>query len=107
MAVNGGLDLFKLVHLFQWRIQDFPDKGANPWVWGKNCMKIKEIGPGAHAPGAPFGFANALPLASTHIETPSSAPVGKRAGWPPLGHVTKCSDPKVLAAVNVNKKAFQ
>ena len=22
----------------QWRIQDFPDEGANPWVWGKNLL---------------------------------------------------------------------
>ena len=38
----------------QWRIQDFPEEGANPWVWDKNllfdqilaenCIEIKEIG---------------------------------------------------------------
>ena len=36
----------------QWRIQDFPEGGANPWDWGKNllfgkifaenCMKMKD-----------------------------------------------------------------
>ena len=24
----------------QWRIQDFPDEGANPWVWGKKIASV-------------------------------------------------------------------
>ena len=41
--------------ILQWRIQDFPDGGTNPWVWTENLlfakifaktwMKMKEIGP--------------------------------------------------------------
>ena len=42
----------------QWRIQDFPNEGTNPWVCGKSllygtifadsCMEIKEIGTGGN-----------------------------------------------------------
>ena len=46
----------------QWRIQDFPEEGAPtpksaiilPFFLAKNCMKMKELGPGGvRVPGTP------------------------------------------------------
>ena len=51
----------------QWRIQDFPQRGAPTpkiaiifQIFAKNCMKMKEFGPprGARVPGAPLRSAN-------------------------------------------------
>ena len=33
--VQNPLLLFLIQCIFQWRIQDFPDRGANPWFSGK------------------------------------------------------------------------
>ena len=53
--------------LIQWRIQDFPQGGAPTpkiaiifHIFAKNCMKMKEFGPGGGRPWRPLGSANGL-----------------------------------------------
>ena len=54
--IRGLLANWSTLSRYQWRIQDFPNVGGNPWVWGENllfgkifaenCRRKKEIGPG-------------------------------------------------------------
>ena len=60
---------------YQWRVQDFPERGApTPKIiifckyFAKNCMKMKEFGPpGAHVPGTPLRSTNGYPGVSIKV----------------------------------------